>query len=301
MSHAFQLTWDSIAATNRDLTIDELFAHYYQYARAQCRTHKNIAANYRRYFGPVGNMLARDLSAQHVMHWHSEIGKRFGKVTANHCLRLLRTIYNYGIRFNLYDGKNPATVIRQFPEKSRERFVTREEMPKFLETMEKLPARSRDFFFILLFTGARSGDVLSMRWEDINITEKVWIIRDSKNGDDLHIPLDARVLAALARCRRYSRNGWVFPSKKTVGHMWLPRRDWNILRKGFPDLRAHDLRRTLATWQLNTGTKLEVVGKTLGHRSIKSTEIYARMQVAPVRKAVDTALSAMFDSTSIDF
>ena len=61
-------------------------------------------------------------------------------------------------------------------------------------------------------------------------------------------------------------------------------------------MRIHDLRRTLGSWQVNTGASLPVVGKTLGHTQPKTTQVYARLQLDPVRQAVETATNAMFEA-----
>ncbi len=60
------------------------------------------------------------------------------------------------------------------------------------------------------------------------------------------------------------------------------------------DLRRHDLRRTLGSWQAATGASLVVIGKSLGHKNMASTQIYSRLDIDPVRDAMKTAASAMF-------
>ncbi len=63
-----------------------------------------------------------------------------------------------------------------------------------------------------------------------------------------------------------------------------------------PDLRIHDLRRTLGSWQAKTGASLVVIGKSLNHKSTSTTAIYARLDLDPVRHAVNTATSAMLEA-----
>lgn len=60
------------------------------------------------------------------------------------------------------------------------------------------------------------------------------------------------------------------------------------------DLRRHDLRRTLGSWQAATGASLVVIGKSLGHKNMASTQIYSRLDIDPVRDAMQTATSAIF-------
>lgn len=63
---------------------------------------------------------------------------------------------------------------------------------------------------------------------------------------------------------------------------------------GLPDIRIHDLRRSLGSWQAVTGASGYVIGKSLGHKSQQSTAIYARLNLDPVRESVERATDAMF-------
>jgi integrase len=67
----------------------------------------------------------------------------------------------------------------------------------------------------------------------------------------------------------------------------------------FEDLRIHDLRRTLASWQAATGASLSVIGASLGHKDVSTTQIYARLNVDPVRQAMQKATGAMLDAAGV--
>jgi integrase len=66
-----------------------------------------------------------------------------------------------------------------------------------------------------------------------------------------------------------------------------------VNRAGLAGLRIHDLRRTLGSWQAAAGVPLHTIGKSLGHRNLATTQIYSRLDLDPVRQAVETATSAM--------
>ena len=74
-----------------------------------------------------------------------------------------------------------------------------------------------------------------------------------------------------------------------------PKAAWDRVREraGLPDVRMHDLRRTLGSWQAATGASLPVIGKSLGHKSTAVTQVYARLDLDPVRLSVNTAVAAM--------
>jgi integrase len=60
------------------------------------------------------------------------------------------------------------------------------------------------------------------------------------------------------------------------------------------DIRIHDLRRTMGSWQARTGASLAIIGKTLGHKSQQATAVYARLDLDPIREAMETATTAMW-------
>jgi integrase len=68
-----------------------------------------------------------------------------------------------------------------------------------------------------------------------------------------------------------------------------PKKAWERVRErsGLADVRMHDLRRTLGSWQALSGTSLQIIGKSLGHKSMKATEVYARLTTDPVRESVE--------------
>ena len=81
-------------------------------------------------------------------------------------------------------------------------------------------------------------------------------------------------------------------------HLVNPNRVWNRIleRAGIDDLRIHDLRRTLGSWQAKTGASLVTIGKSLNHKSLNATAIYARLDLDPVRESVNTATAAMMEA-----
>ena len=80
-----------------------------------------------------------------------------------------------------------------------------------------------------------------------------------------------------------------------------PKKGWKRIleRAGIEDLRIHDLRRTLGSWQAKTGASLAIIGKSLNHKNQSTTAIYARLDLDPVRNSVNTATSAMLAAAGL--
>jgi integrase len=79
-----------------------------------------------------------------------------------------------------------------------------------------------------------------------------------------------------------------------------PKTAWKriLTRAGIQDLRIHDLRRTLGSWQAATGASLPIIGKSLGHKSLGATQIYARLNLDPVRESLNKATDALLQAAN---
>ncbi len=153
-----------------------------------------------------------------------------------------------------------------------------------------------------LLTGVRRGNVAAMQWEQLRLQSALWRVPYTKNDEPLLVHLPAKAVEILER-RESEKNGspWVFPSWGSTGHVVEPKSSWaRILQNaGLTDLRVHDLRRTLGSWQAIAGASLPVIGRSLGHKSLQSTEIYSRLTFEPVRQSVDAATTALLAATKL--
>jgi integrase len=139
-----------------------------------------------------------------------------------------------------------------------------------------------------------------MRWEDVNFETQTWRIPDTKNGDVQFISLIPEAVALLQQRKCVSESPWVFASPKSNQKaLGSPKAAWARIRQRAktPDLRIHDLRRTLASYMAIDGVSSTIIGKALGHRSPASTAIYSRLTQDPVRNAINSALAKMRRST----
>ncbi len=180
----------------------------------------------------------------------------------------------------------------------RERFLNADELRRFLDALESETALFHDFFMLLLLTGARRGNVQAMRFDELNLELRTWRISTTKNHEPLTVHLPEQAVEILKqRQRERDGNPWVFPGgkKNQQSHLKEPKSAWDRVckRAKLSDVRIHDLRRTMGSWQAASGTSLHIIGKSLGHKTAAATRIYARLDLEPVRQAVDIAVAAM--------
>lgn len=244
---------------------------------------------------------ARRLSAIHtrdVAALHAKIGDENGRYQANRVLALLRAAFRRADKIG-WKGDDPTKGVQAFPERQRERFLDGAELKRLFTVLDAEPQPARDFFYLALLTGARRGNLQAMRWEDINLASGLWRIPGevSKNGHQVLVPLVPAAVDIL-RARAEDRDGseWVFASRGETGHLIEPKGAWKRIRKAaaIEDVRIHDLRRTLGSWQAAGGSSLPIIGRSLGHSDgSPATAVYARLSLDPVRESVSKAAAAM--------
>ncbi len=230
---------------------------------------------------------------------HAATGKTH-RTMANRVVELLSSIYNRAIEWG-YRGSNPVEGINPFKETKRDRFIQAGELPRFFKALTADTSEDfKHFVLLALLTGARRTNVLSMRWQDVDLQAATWRIPETKNDDPQVVALVPEAVAIL-RERSPQDAGYVFPAPSKTGHVTPFKKRWRALlqRAEVSDLRVHDLRRSLGSWQAISGASLAIIGKSLGHKSADATMIYARLSLDPVRQSLNTATTAMLAAAGV--
>ena len=227
---------------------------------------------------------------------HAEMGAAGYKTRANRMVALVRTMFNLAFDWGNHPGPNPASRIKFFKEVKRDRFVRPDELPRLWQALQNEPnPYVRGAFFIALLTGARRSEVLGMKWEHLDLAQGLWRIPDTKADRPHTLPLPRLVVDELLKLPRLDGNPYVFCGRwgrKNLNNVSKP---WRRIRKeaGLDDVRIHDLRRTLGSWLVAAGASLPLIGKTLNHSQPATTAIYARLELDPVRAALEANASRM--------
>jgi len=234
-----------------------------------------------------------------VARLRAALAKNISPTTANRVMELLEAIYNFGRKMKLHLGDNPAADLPDFKLQSRERRIESHEARRFFEALNSEAGDDfKDYVYLSICTGARRGNVLPMRWDELSLDGSAWRVSGEKmkNGDPLVIPLIPKAVAILRR-RSANSNGnpWVFPGSTPAGHAGPFRFQWaRFLKKAeFSNLRIHDLRRTLGSWMSSTGASTVTTMRALGHKTIDAALVYQRLDLAPVRDAMATGISGL--------
>ncbi len=250
-------------------------------------------------FGDLGKKKITNISRDDLVELHAEIGAT-RKRTANRVLNLISRLWERAADEGQVKGRNPATGIQRFPERPRERVVEVDEWPRLFAAMDNyIPGEGRnaiqaldiqDLLRVLIYTGCRKSNALSMAWEDIDLKNTTWTIpKDKAKGGRrcITIPLVEPVVLILQR--RPQSGPFVFPGPGKTGHMADPRKAWVAIRieAKVKDLTMHDLRRSFASMAYNRGAQSTIISDALGHSNVQSTESYMWSSNDAVRREVE--------------
>jgi integrase len=292
------------AARARKMTLADLWPLYLAHLKQRNRTWARDAQRWEAEVAPaLGRKALLELSRGDCQALVDRIGAT-RPIAANRVASFLSAFLNFAVRSDRLPI-NPARGLLRFQEASRARVVKTGELGDLLAGIEAEGEPWASVFMMLLFTGARRGAVLSMRWEDLDLERAIWTIpgQVAKNKTPTPLPLTEPAVALLQeRISRSAGERWVFQSPIGDGHLvGLPKAWARVLRRaGIKDLRIHDLRRSVGTALARTGASPHIIATGLGHRSIASARAYVRLAGEDARQALSDAVASLTSVRSRD-
>jgi len=234
------------------------------------------------------------IDRQKVRRWFALL--RATPVAADRSMPVLSVIMREAERMGLRpEGSNPCRGIRRYRRKSRDRFLSDDEIRRLsakLWTHEARRPRQVAVIRLLLLTGCRKGEILTLKWSDYR--EGHLFLRDSKTGPRT-VWLSEPARRVLDRLERKGR--WIFPASRgdrPRSAAWLDY-FWRRVRReaGLEDLHLHDLRHSVASLALRRGETVLAIGRLLGHRRPETTLKYLHLADVMVREAAETVGAAL--------
>lgn len=225
----------------------------------------------------------------------SSLNASLSDATRNRYLAMLRSIFRFSIAEGFSD-KDPSRSIklrREVPVKLYD--VTDEFIGRLrcaVTWLSKSDPSVGCLVELLLLTGLRVGEALTLQWSDVCFETRQITLRICKNGKVRHVPMSNDCMNLLAQRVRMKENlppnDWLFPSSRSNSHMTRPVRPWKqaCLAAGLPlSLRFHDLRHIFASVCVKAGIPLYTVQGLLGHSTIRMTERYSSLASEDLLKA----------------
>jgi len=210
-----------------------------------------------------------------------------GKGVASRTVGMLGTIFEFARRHGIVEV-NPARGVEKFPDVKRQRFLSFEEIKQLGEAMSVATtecATALDAIRLLLLTGCRRMEVLTLRQDEVDLSGQCLRLGDTKSGAQIR-PIGAAAVNLLRERSGQARGGYVFPSERGEGHfVGLPRSLARLCKSAQIDgVTVHVLRHTFAATAASMGFSELTIAGLLGHRVHGVTARYAHVP--------DTALQA---------
>ncbi len=203
---------------------------------------------------------------------------------------MIKSVINRARDWDDFNGNNPASKVKRSPNNaSRTRYLNSEEIRLFLENCD---TRLKPLIICALLTGMRRGEILGIKWDDIDWGQSLIFLPKTKSGQPRWIPLSPLLRDLLSRLPRDSER--VFPLC-----MITFRRLFDRARNasGLPPFRFHDLRRTFATHYHSKTYDLDNTRRILGHSTLLMTQRYLGFQAERLRVGLDK-MDALIQQTS---
>jgi integrase len=278
-------------------TVAEL-AERFLTEHAEAKRKPSTAREYRRLLDKIilpalGNRKVADVTRADVAKLHH--ASRTEPYQANRVLAVLSKIFNlvelWGLR---PDGSNPCRHVEKFAERKRERMLSPAELARLGDALQAY--RGSPYVVaavkLLVFAGARLGEVLGLEWDWIDFERGEARLPDSKSGaKTLHLPPPA--LAVLAELPQLDGNPYVIVGAKPGAGLVNLEKPWRAIRgaAALDDVRLHDLRHAFASIAASSGMGLPIIGKMLGHSQPATTARYAHLASDPVKAAAAAVAS----------
>jgi integrase len=242
----------------------------------------------------LGNSKAAIVSQTDIVSFHR--GMHETPAQANRILATLSKMFNLAEKWGIRElNSNPVRGIDKYPEKPKERFLSVPEIQAVhsaiseLESEKVLTEHAAALFRLLMLTGARRNEILTAKWEWVDLKKGLIALPDSKTGKrPLYLPPYA--IEILSTLPRVKGNPYIIVGKNPGTHFIGVRKLWlKVLKLAkVKDVRLHDLRHTYAAQSIELGVPLFHVGKMLGHKKARTTERYAHLANDPLQLAVNT-------------
>ena len=199
-------------------------------------------------------------------------------IMANQVISLLsRLFHKAAASGDAPAGGNPCRFIKKYPTRSRDRFLSEQEFERLgvvlrdFETARRISRSAAAALRLLMLTGCRRNEILTLRWEHVDLEHHELRLRDAKTGARA-VPLSPTARQVLTSLPRHIDSPWVFPGRKPGTRLGSLNASWLVVRKeaGLEDVRIHDLRHSFASRALALGESLPMIGKLLGHRQVQT-------------------------------
>jgi integrase len=242
-----------------------------------------------------GRVPIAELSAWRIERWKAKRRAVVAPATVNRELTLLKAIFTKAVAWKMLD-RTPTAEVRYLPvNNARLRYLTPEEINRLLAaTRADVAVWLAPAMLLALHTGLRQGELLALRWRDVDRSVGLLAIETTKNNEKRRVPLNGVTRAVLDALPRFGERvlswPWGEPISRTTLYAAFGRA---CAHAGISDFHWHDLRHTFASHLVMAGVDLRTVQELLGHKTLEMTVRYSHLAPAHKAAAVEKLAAAL--------
>lgn len=257
--------------------------------------------------GEIGVYLLSDVSRALIIEQRDKLLNTKGRnverrsnSTVNRYMTALGNAFTVAMNEWEWVEENPMRKISKLPEpRGRVRFLDHEERERLLEASKASVSPYLHTLVVLaLSTGGRHGELINLRWSDIDWQRRVITLHDTKNKERRLLPLAHYALQLMEEHNKVRNiaSDLVFPSPSNPMKPWDSRSAWEsaLKKANIQNFRFHDLRHSCASYLAMNGASLAEIAEVLGHKTLQMVKRYAHLSEAHTAKVVQSMNERIF-------
>lgn len=237
-----------------------------------------------------GGRYLHEITPMEIEKYKNERIKHVSPATVNRNLARIKALFNKAIQWKKFDGENPMKHIRFLKEDNHKlRYLEKEQISKLIDSCRGF---LKPLVIVALNTGMRRWELFTLKWQNIDVNQKLIYLLETKSGKKREIPMNEAVINAFISIRKHPKSPYVF-YKPDGEHIRDVRKCFGsaLKKAGIKDFRFHDLRHSFASQLAMAGVDLNTIRELLGHSDLKTTLIYAHLSKDHTMRAVNLLLS----------
>lgn len=293
-----------LEAKQKEKTLSEIFLQdyfpHFQVLHKKSTNDRELIL-FRTWIEPhLGSLRLAQISRISLIRLRNEIAhKGLSPRSQNYAIALVRQIFNFALKYDLYDGKNPASNFEFIKvDNARTKYFDDNQLRQLLDGLKK---RSYTVYLITLISlesGLRRGEIFNLTWADIDLKAREILVKDTKNHLNRYAPMSECLYAELIKLPQQNPNQYLFTSRNGKKMTTLSRTFERVVKelgfnKGIIDRRQqlvfHSCRHTFASRLVERNVPLYDVAHLMGHSTLKMTQRYAHLSNAKLSQAVESA------------
>ena len=269
-----------IAQTKKPVLFKRLAERYLEYSKTNKRAWKRDEHSLKHFVSFLKGKTLQQITPWLIEKYKSERKQKVKPSTVNRELDTLRNMLNMAVSWKMID-ESPYKGIKHFKvNNSNLRILSDEEFNKLYESAS---SELKPILMTAYSTGMRLGEILNLKWGDVNLKEDYILVRDSKNYESRTISIHPTLKETLSHLKTISESDFTFEGRKTIKRAWQ-----KALRlSGIAHCRFHDLRHTFASNLVMNGVDIVTVAELMGHKDLSMTKRYSHPSPQHKKQAIN--------------